>query len=258
MTPDDTPNPAVSRLDAIATHWSLVHAAHAAGRPQEANAARHAIVLRYAPSIRRYVGGMVRKVEDADELSQEVLMRLLKGDFGGADPDRGRFRDFLKTAVRNMVHNHWAKATRSRTADVDPDALPATEETAADPWLDSWRQNLLDHTWAALQGYERANPTSRAFTVLKLRSEYPDDSSDELATRVGAKLGSPVRADACRQMIRRARVRFAEFLIREIEIGLTDPTPDRVVEELAAVGMLEHVRDFLPPDWSTTGKLTDE
>jgi hypothetical protein len=45
---------------------------------------------------------------------------------------------------------------------------------------------------------------------------------------------------------------------RGIELGLADPSPDRVTEELAALGLLEYVRDFLPPDWSARGKLVEE
>ena len=61
-----------SRLEAIPTRWSLVQQAHATG-PQTATAARQALVLRYAKSIRRYVGGMVKNAEDADELADNRL-----------------------------------------------------------------------------------------------------------------------------------------------------------------------------------------
>lgn len=245
-----------SRIDAIATRWSLIRAAHASGQPHDADTARRALVLRYARAIRRYVGGILKNAEDADELAQEAMVRLMKGDFAGADPDRGRFRDLLKTAVRNMIHNHWARANRRRPADVDPNELSIADEAADDPWLASWRQNVIDHAWAALREYEREHPAGRAHTALQLRVENPDDSSEELAERLSARLGVAVRADACRQMLRRARLRFAELLIREIELGLADPTPDRVAEELAAVGLLEHVRDFMPAEWSTTGRLS--
>jgi RNA polymerase sigma-70 factor (ECF subfamily) len=254
MTPDDPPPGPGSRLDAIATQWSLVRLAHTAGRPQDADAARQALVLRYARAVRRYVGGVVRSAPDADELAQDVIVRLLKGDFGGADPDRGRFRDLLRTAIRNMVHDHWARANR-RPAGVDPGALAGDDAGPDDPWLASWRQNVLDHAWAALREHERSNPGSSAFTVLRLRADHPDDSFEQLAARVGEKLGAPVRPDACRQVVRRARVRFAELLVEEVRAGLADPSPDRVAEELAAVGLLEYIRDFLPPDWSASGRL---
>jgi RNA polymerase sigma factor (sigma-70 family) len=244
-----------SRLEAIPTRWSLVQQAHATG-PQNATAARQALVLRYAKSIRRYVGGMVRSSEDADELAQDVVMRLMKGDFGGADPTRGRFRDLLKTATRNMVHNHWAKANRRKTADADLDLVGREDES--DPrWDAEWQANVLDHAWAALKEAERKTPTSPAWTLLKLRAEFPEATSDELAEKLGAKTKTTVRADACRQMLRRARLRFAEALVTEVGVGLADPSPARVAEELAALGLLGYVQDFLPADWATTGELKE-
>ena len=48
-----------SRLDAIATRWSLVRAAHASGKPEDAAAARQALVLRYARAIRRQLSSTV-------------------------------------------------------------------------------------------------------------------------------------------------------------------------------------------------------
>jgi len=247
-----------SRLDAIATHWTLIRAAHTSGKPQEVAAARHALVLRYARAVRRYVGGIARNTDDADELAQEVMVRLMNGDFGGADPNRGRFRDLLRTAVRNMVRKHWAKANRRKAADLDPDVLGAADERADAEWDGAWQQNVLDHAWAALKEYERSAPGTRAHTVLKLRTDFPTDTSEQLAERLSAKVSSPIRPDACRQMLRRARVRFATLLIDEIRMGLADPSPDRVTDELAALGLLEHVRDFLPADWSSSGKLTEE
>jgi DNA-directed RNA polymerase specialized sigma24 family protein len=247
-----------SRLDAIATRWSLVRAAHAANKPEDAAAARRALVLRYARAIRRYVGGIARNTEDADELAQDVVVRLLNGDFAGADPNRGRFRDLIRTAVRNVVHKHWAKASRRKSADLDPDLLGAADDHTDAEWASVWQQNVLDHAWTALKEYERDNPGTRAHAVLKLRTDFPDDTSEQLADQLSAKVGTTIRPDACRQMLRRARVRFAALLIEEVQMGLADPSPDRVTDELAALGLLEFVRDFLPADWSTGGKLKEE
>jgi hypothetical protein len=72
------------------------------------------------------------------------------------------------------------------------------------------------------------------------------------------KLGVPVRPDAGRQMLRRARLRFADLLMKEIALGLDDATPQEIEEELAALGLLEHVRDFLPSDWKESGKLQED
>lgn len=62
--------------------------------------------MRYAPAIRRFVQVVVRDPSLADELSRDAIVRVLRGDFAGADPSRGRFRDLLKTAIRNMARNY--------------------------------------------------------------------------------------------------------------------------------------------------------
>ena len=227
MTPDSDSDPPASRLDGIDTRWSLIREAHLSGAAHNATAARQVLVLRYAKAIRRYVGGIVKSSADADELSQDAILRLMAGDFAGADPNRGRFRDLLKTAVRNMVHNHWAKSNRRRAAALDVDVVASADQPDAE-WDAAWRQAVLDLAWAGLREHQRENPGNHAHTLLRLRIEFPDIDSDALAAKLAEKTGTPVRADACRQMLRRARLRFAEVLVREIGLGLADPAPQRV------------------------------
>jgi RNA polymerase sigma factor (sigma-70 family) len=249
--------PQASRLEAIATSWSLIRKAHAAGQDRTAGEARNVLVLRYARAIRRFAGCVVKNPEDADELAQEVMVRLLRGDFAGADPQRGSFRSLLRTAMRNIIRTHWKRQSRTRAAAIDVDLLAGEEDIRLEQsWLDGWQQTVLDHAWAALREVERQNPAQAAHTLLKLRTQFPDETSEELAARLSQALGGPVRADTCRQMLRRARLRFAQLLITEIEVGLESPTPERVEEELAALKLLDHVRDFLPPDWRQHGQLT--
>ncbi len=252
----DEPGPG-SRLDAIATRWTLVQQAHRTATPQNATVARQALVLRYAKAIRRYVGGILKNSEDADELAQEVVVRLMQGDFGGADPNRGRFRDLLKTAVRNMVHNHWSKSNRRKAADTDLETIASRPADDDWNWDAEWRTSILEHAWSAVKKFESENPTNPAYTLLRLRTEFPDCTSEFLAEKLGAKLGAPVRADACRQMLRRARLRFVDALVAEIGLGLSGPTPAGIADELAAIGLLERVKDFLPDDWGTTGVLRE-
>ncbi len=95
MTDEQIPD---EYIDAIKTRWSLVRLAHLNGQAIDAGQARQRLVMRYAAAIRRYVGAIVRDQNHADEISQEVIVRLIRGDFSGADPQRGRFRDLLKTA----------------------------------------------------------------------------------------------------------------------------------------------------------------
>jgi RNA polymerase sigma factor (sigma-70 family) len=242
------------RLEDIGTEWGLLEQAH--GATDAAATARNALVLRYARAIRNYVGALVKDPADADEVAQEVLVRLLRGQFAAANPQRGRFRNMLAVAAHNLVRNYWQKKRRQAAVDLDVGALPAaelppqaeTEATAA------WRQSMLDLAWKALEEYERTTSGSVAWTVLRLRAEHPADDSEQLAGRLSEKTGRTFRPTAARQQLRRARVRFAQALIEEVARGLEDPTPVRVEEELIEVGLMEYVQDFLPPDWRGGGQ----
>ena len=52
--------------------------------------------------------------EDARDLTQAFFAELLEKDrVSFADPERGRFRTFLLTALENFMHNHWRKMNRA-------------------------------------------------------------------------------------------------------------------------------------------------
>jgi RNA polymerase sigma factor (sigma-70 family) len=245
---EENPDTISQRLDSMTTRWSLVRRAHQASI-LSAGQARNELVLRYSSAIRKYVRAILQDDARADELAQDAVVRLLSGDFAGADPNRGRFRDLLKVSVRNMARNHWEKEKRRRPAAVDVDGIAAGDSADDSAWLAGWRQNALDLTWSALESFERSKPGSLGVTLLRLRAKYPDATSEELAQRLTEKTGQSITSDALRQQLRRARVKFAELLIAEIADGLEAASPDDVEEELAALGLMEYVRDLLPADW---------
>jgi|HubBroStandDraft_6_1064221.scaffolds.fasta_scaffold156757_2 RNA polymerase sigma factor (sigma-70 family) len=246
---EDNPDTISQRLDSMTTRWSLVRRAHQASI-LSAGQARNELVLRYSSAIRCYVRAILKDDARADELAQDAVVRLLSGDFAGADPNRGRFRDLLKISVRNMARNHWEKEKRRRPVAVDVNDVAATGESSDDSaWLSSWRQNALDLTWSALESFERSKPGSLTVTILRLRARNPDASSEELAELLAKKTGQSITPEALRQQLRRARVKFAELLIDEIADGLENSSPDDIDEELAALGLTEYVRDLLPADW---------
>ena len=87
------------------------------------------------------------------------------------------------------------------------------------------------------------------FTLLRLRAEHPDESSEELARTA---LGTCGQSGSSRRIATEARaaprLQFVDLLIAEIGRGLDDPTPERIEEELIALDLHEYVRDSLPSD----------
>src|ERR1700730_60584 len=95
----------MQRLSRISTLWSLVCQAHE-GPAEAANSARQQLLERYGDAIRRYLRKLLRDADAADEVFQEFALQLVRGDLRGADPQRGRFRQFVKGTLFHLVADY--------------------------------------------------------------------------------------------------------------------------------------------------------
>src|SRR5688572_15010871 len=84
-----------THLSAIATSWSLLRRAHDAPA-DDAAAARRLLIERYGGAVKRYLTSVLGNRDTAEELTQEFALDLVRGGFRRADPNRGRFRDYVK------------------------------------------------------------------------------------------------------------------------------------------------------------------
>ncbi len=139
---------------------------------------------------------------------------------------------------------------------IDLAETPAPSESAADQvWIDQWRDCLLQRAWESLEQVERTAPDGLAYTVLQAASEHPEENSATLAMRVSTKIGRPIKPEAFRKQLSRARAHFSRILITSVQQTLVNPAADEVREELASLGLLVYVRDHLPDtDGSTAGQ----
>jgi RNA polymerase sigma-70 factor (ECF subfamily) len=225
------------RLSQISTLWSKLGEAHAVA-DDAAAAARRDLLKRYCGAAYNYLLGAVRDEDTALDCFQEFAVRFLRGDFKRADPGRGRFRDYLKTALINLVtdyHRRRQKAPRSLPDDIAMPVAPEFDAEAA--LLESWRAEIITQTWAALA---RANSTFHA--VLNAYVQQPDLTSLELAQRLAAQLDRPFTATAIRVTLHRAREKFAELLMEEVRQSLDSPTEEALMQELRELRLLELCR----------------
>jgi DNA-directed RNA polymerase specialized sigma24 family protein len=229
------------------TLWGAVRG----GDPRSAQAARNALVLRYATAVRRYLVALLRDDDRADEVTQAVLLRILQGAFDGWDPARGKFRWYLQRAVRNAALD----AARSAHAAALPTDLPADGADPDGRWADAWRQSALEQ---ALEGLRTAGGKRDGVRLARLLIDHPDADAEESAGRLAEATGRPHKADAVRQQVRRLRLRFAELLVEQVRQTLSDPSPAAVEDELTETGLMPYVRRFLPADWRTRGELQPE
>jgi RNA polymerase sigma-70 factor (ECF subfamily) len=232
------------RLSRIDTMWTVVCGANR--DDGQVSAARRGLFERYGGAVQRYLLAATRDRDAADDLFQEFAVRFLRGGLRGADPDRGRFRDFLKGVLSHLVADYFKKGRKhvvSLGSDHPEPAAPITDD-ADQAFRESWRDELLARSWAALAAAEKESGQPH-FTVLRYRADNPDASSAAMADGLSRQLGKMVTAAGVRQTLHRARERFADLLLDEIAQGLDRPTPEALEEELVDLGLLEHCRPAL-------------
>jgi DNA-directed RNA polymerase specialized sigma24 family protein len=221
-----------SRFDMISTHLHLLHCPHE-------------LVLRYRKAIRQYLGALLRDEHDADDVAQMVVQDMLRGKFGQWDPGKGRFRDYLKKAVRHAGLAHLRQ--KQRRAGPPPATAACSQGTPDAVWIVSWRAAILDDALEALRAYERRHRDNVFYTVLRLRADHPRDRSEQLAARLAETTGRPFTAANARKQLERARGLLARLLVQAVKRLVPHPTPEEVQEELIDLGLIDYVGGHLPP-----------
>lgn len=249
MQPPDSANDAAleQHLSCLVTDWNALVTAHR-GEDAARRAAQQRLLQTYQRAVYRFLTALTRSPDAADDLFQEFAIRFLRGDFRNADPGRGRFRDFLKTALRRLVIDHQRREQR-RAAPALAEGMDPADDTPPDAeadrqFLEAWQNELLRRAWDALLLHERQTG-QRVHTVLRCRADHPDLSSEELASRLSAQLGQAVTRDWVRKWLMKARERFVDLLLEEVARPLDGPSLEELVQEVADLGLLESCKEGL-------------
>lgn len=237
-----------SRLSAIQTCWALVFDAHA-GKGDAIVSAQERLLMRYYRSVVRYMNALVRDPDVADELTHEFVVRFLRGDLRQANPSRGRFRDLLKKALRNLAIDYWRrkqteKKTRAGARPLKDSQKPApfSDEAEADElFLRDWRTEIMGQASRALARLDDRRG-QQYFAILHFKAAHPKKHSKELAPLFGASVGKPMTATAFRQSLRRAREKYADLLIAEVARSLHTADADAIEAELIELALLSFCR----------------
>jgi RNA polymerase sigma-70 factor (ECF subfamily) len=236
-----------ARLSSISTQWTMLFQAHRE-RGEAASAAQKELLLRYYAVVYRYLLGTLRDEVAAEELTHDFAVRFLRGDFRRADPQRGRFRDFVRSALRHLALDYWRKQTGAPVPlPADGPELAGGDPEPADvldqPFLERWREELLAHAWKGLAELERQ--TGQPYHAV-LRGKAEGVRAAELAARLSAERGKPFTEEGMRQLLHRARSKFAELLVQEVARSLQTSDPEELERELIELGLLNYCRPVLP------------
>ena len=237
-----------NRLSQIETMWSVVRRAH----DDEETAARSAqqqMIDRYGPAIRRYLIAALRDPEAADEVYQEFCLKFITGKFQNANPEKGRFRNFVKTSIINLMYEHHRKGKRRREQQpIELDVDAATDEEYQNQhdaqFANVWREQVLERCWHELKEQDRHRGRDY-YQILRFRVDHPEMRSGQLADSLSEHLGKPMSAGSVRVTLHRARDAFAHILMNDVRDSLTDDSLDGLEAELIDLDLHKYCKDVI-------------
>lgn len=203
-------------------------------------------VLRYSSAIVAYLTALLKDADRARDVAQSFYLNFVQNGLPRATPDRGRFRDYLKVAVRNAALSELRKRRPQQVDSEFYSTIPDEQDAAAEADMRrAWATVMVDKLWRALDQHQRQNPGNYAYSVLRVSMDYPQEDSQQQAARVEAQIGSPLNAAAFRKQRSRARALAAQVLLDEVRTTVANPTAAEVEAELAELQLLDLLRDYL-------------
>jgi len=231
------------------THWSMV--VHAGAESSStARSALESLCRQYWYPLYRFIRRQGRTHHEAEDTTQAFLARILATDsFSRARPDRGRFRSFLLSSLRNFQINEWHRehaAKRGGGAQFLPLEFKTAEHryTLEPPDTGLTPEQAFDRTWAidmitrsiAVLGAEYEKAGQRELFAAMRPLLWGDASNSGRAERLGmtqnafnvachrfrARLGERLRIEVAETVADRNEV---DAELRHLIAALHNPAP---------------------------------
>lgn len=114
-----------SNVQFTTTRWSVVAASARPGNA-EFRSALDELTRQYRSAIVAFIAAYYRcGLDEAEDIAQEFIVRWIEHGFPNADANRGRFRSYLRGALRHFVQN-WRRSKQAKRrggASVEPKSL---------------------------------------------------------------------------------------------------------------------------------------
>ena len=211
------------------TTWSLVLAA---GKEDDGGRALEKLCTKHWRPIYIFVRRSGLSPADAEDATQEFFMELLEREWvKRADPNRGSFRAFLLTLLKNFLANRRRVSLSGRrgggatflTLDAAEGErqLNSLADRAKDPaqaYDAAWSEDLLESAWERLAAeQEEAGKASLFATLRGFVTQAPAMGDYQ---RLSEQLG--MRRGQVALLVHRLNRRFAELIRSEVAETLVD------------------------------------
>jgi RNA polymerase sigma factor (sigma-70 family) len=222
----------------VTTQWALVVTAAEIDSPK-AKAALGELYSIYCYPVYAFIRRRGYRREDAQDLTQDFFVHLWqKSTLSRADPQRGRFRNFLLGALDHFLAHAAERAQTQKRGggyvlvSLDEEAAEARYQVAVLRGLSAhkifemrWASALIEAAIDRLRGEMEAEDKGRLFQGLQGYLVGDEEASYQ---QTAAALG--LTLPTIKAAIHRLRIRYRVLL--RAEIARTAATPDEVEEEL--------------------------
>jgi len=218
------------------TRWSLV--LRARGEPADARAALEILCRTYRAPVLAFVRSRGYAADTAEDLTQAFFARFLERAWhSSADPERGRFRSFLLTALKRFLIDADSEANalkrggafRFESLDEEVSDGVASPETPDDAFKREWARAMLNAAFGHLREEAEVAGKLELFERLSEFLVEPPDESDY--ARAAADLN--LRRNTLAVAVHRLRHRLRD-LVRE-ELFQTTANREDTEQELRAL-----------------------
>lgn len=165
-------------IECTTTRWSLVAAS---ARPKEVRfrAALDELTRQYRDAIVAFISNYYRcSADEAEDVAQEFIVRWIERGLANVSRDRGRFRSYLRSALRHFVQN-WRRDMQTQRRG-GPNAGPLwldelnasglKDETALSPeqaFDAAYRRELFHHALQAMAAEYTAATCDVRMTIFR-------------------------------------------------------------------------------------------
>ena len=223
MSKENQPRPTQARF--ATTHWSVVLAAGGRAGSHCAEALQSLCQTYWFP-LYAFVRRQGVQPDEALDLTQGFFARLLEKQWlTAADPELGRFRNFLMASIRHFMSNEWAcQRAKKRggghchlSLDIEDAETryrlePADDRSPEQVYERQWALAVLDRVMAELRSDYAARGKSEQFDLLKgcLALGSKERSYTKTAEHLNTTEG------AVRVMVHRLKQQYRDILRRQI------------------------------------------
>jgi RNA polymerase sigma factor (sigma-70 family) len=215
------------------TQWSVVWRARD-GDTTAADEALEKLCRNYWPPVYAFIRREGYRPEDAQDLTQEFLSRLIQKEWlNRLEHQDGRFRNFLLTFLKNFLSDHrdsmraQKRGGGKQIVSLDSyeaeerDAIePASSELTADQIYERrWAEKVMQRAYAKLQKEYAAKGKSALFELIK--DLQPGEHGEKSYKEIGAALG--MTEQAIKNAVSSYRQRCRKLIRAEIAETVLDP-----------------------------------